>query len=322
MELNEKLYELRKKKNWSQEELAEKLEVSRQTVSKWESNKAIPELDKLIKISEIYNITLDELVKNVSNKDVFNKKKKIRKALKIVLILLVVALIVGSILFVFFIKNRINIINEIGERYKSNFDAIGETKSGFVKQVSVIEDKNSVEEIHRNYYYYVNEDERLLKIEVFEDSESTDAIEEIYIDLNKENEDLLFDDVVKVNLKTGLREEVDNYEFESPIVKATDILNNDIGMIWAWDENPVAKEIALDLNNKLLKQEDVLAWNYDKTENINNSVAMAMSYESFGVNFERYNEWPKEEKEIVLITMFSGSEYVPSGEVTREFVTE
>ena len=35
MELNEKLYELRKKKNWSQEELAEKLEVSRQTVSKW-----------------------------------------------------------------------------------------------------------------------------------------------------------------------------------------------------------------------------------------------------------------------------------------------
>jgi len=322
MELNEKLYELRKKKNWSQEELAEKLEVSRQTVSKWESNKAIPELDKLIKISEIYNITLDELVKNVSNKDIFNKKKKIKKVLKILLILFVVALIVGSILFVFFIKNRINIINEIGERYKSTFDVIGETKSGFVNEVSVIEDKNSIEEIHRNYYYYVNEDERLLKIEVFEESGATDVVEEIYIDLNKENEDLLFDDVVIVNLKTGLRQEVDNYEFESPITKATTILNNDIGMIWAWDGNPDAKKIALDLNNEFIKQDDALAWNYDKTEDINNSMSMAMSYESFGVDFERYNEWPKEEKEFVLITMFSGSEYVPTGEVTREFVTE
>ena len=63
MKLNDKIYEYRKIKRWSQEELAEKLEVSRQTVSKWEVGKAIPELDKLIKLSEVFGITVDELVK-------------------------------------------------------------------------------------------------------------------------------------------------------------------------------------------------------------------------------------------------------------------
>ena len=73
MDLNEKLFELRKKNNWSQEELAEKLDVSRQTVSKWESSKSIPELDKLVKLSEIYGISLDELIKDkFQEKAVFN----------------------------------------------------------------------------------------------------------------------------------------------------------------------------------------------------------------------------------------------------------
>ena len=63
MNLSEKLYECRKNKSWSQEELAEKLDVSRQTISKWESGKAIPELDKLIKLSELYNVKIDDLVK-------------------------------------------------------------------------------------------------------------------------------------------------------------------------------------------------------------------------------------------------------------------
>ena len=70
MDINERLYELRKNNNWSQEELAEKLNVSRQTVSKWESNKTIPELEKLVKLSEIYNISLDELIKGVTSEDI------------------------------------------------------------------------------------------------------------------------------------------------------------------------------------------------------------------------------------------------------------
>ena len=63
MALSEKLYELRKKSNLSQEQLAEQLGVSRQAVSKWESGKAVPESETLISISEYFGVTLDYLMK-------------------------------------------------------------------------------------------------------------------------------------------------------------------------------------------------------------------------------------------------------------------
>lgn len=63
MALSEKLYELRKKDGLSQEQLAERLGVSRQAVSKWESGKAVPESDTLISISEYFGVSLDYLMK-------------------------------------------------------------------------------------------------------------------------------------------------------------------------------------------------------------------------------------------------------------------
>jgi len=63
MALSEKLYELRKKRGLSQEQLAEQLGVSRQAISKWESGKAVPESDTLISISKYYDVTLDYLMK-------------------------------------------------------------------------------------------------------------------------------------------------------------------------------------------------------------------------------------------------------------------
>lgn len=62
MNLGENIYRLRTAKNMSQGELADALEVSRQSVSKWENNGAVPELDKLIKMSRIFGVTLDGLV--------------------------------------------------------------------------------------------------------------------------------------------------------------------------------------------------------------------------------------------------------------------
>ena len=62
MELSEKLAELRRGSNLSQEELAEKLGVSRQAVSKWESGSAQPELQKLIELSNLYNVSVDKLL--------------------------------------------------------------------------------------------------------------------------------------------------------------------------------------------------------------------------------------------------------------------
>lgn len=62
MELYEKLYEMRRASGMSQEELAEKLGVSRQAVSKWESGATQPELQKLIELSKLYSVSVDELL--------------------------------------------------------------------------------------------------------------------------------------------------------------------------------------------------------------------------------------------------------------------
>lgn len=63
MKLHEKIYTLRTAKNLSQGDLAEMLDVSRQSVSKWETGASIPDLDKLIKMSDLFGVSLDALVR-------------------------------------------------------------------------------------------------------------------------------------------------------------------------------------------------------------------------------------------------------------------
>lgn len=64
MILSEKITELRKKNGWSQEELAGKLNVSRQSVSKWESAMSVPDLDKILLMSQIFEVSTDYLLKD------------------------------------------------------------------------------------------------------------------------------------------------------------------------------------------------------------------------------------------------------------------
>lgn len=64
MELQEKIIVLRKQKGWSQEELSYQLDVSRQAVSKWESGASIPDIDKIIQMSKLFNVSTDYLLKN------------------------------------------------------------------------------------------------------------------------------------------------------------------------------------------------------------------------------------------------------------------
>jgi len=64
MILADKIIKLRKQLAWSQEELAEKLGISRQSVSKWESANSIPDLNRIIKLAEIFDVTTDFLLKD------------------------------------------------------------------------------------------------------------------------------------------------------------------------------------------------------------------------------------------------------------------
>lgn len=67
MKLGEKIYNLRTSKNMSQGDLAEMLGVSRQSISKWENNSAMPDLEKIIKLSDIFGVSIDDMVKGDVN---------------------------------------------------------------------------------------------------------------------------------------------------------------------------------------------------------------------------------------------------------------
>lgn len=63
MNIGKRIQEIRQQKNITQEQLASDLAVSRQAVSKWESGKAIPDIENLMYISNLYGVSLDELIK-------------------------------------------------------------------------------------------------------------------------------------------------------------------------------------------------------------------------------------------------------------------
>ena len=64
MTFSDKLIALRRKAGWSQEELAERLNVSRQSVSKWESAQSMPDIDKIVQLSSLFSVATDYLLKD------------------------------------------------------------------------------------------------------------------------------------------------------------------------------------------------------------------------------------------------------------------
>ena len=76
MKIEDKLLKLRKEKRLSQEEVAEKLNVSRQTVSKWETGQSSPDLDKIIPLCELYEISSDELLTGKKYEEVIKEEKE------------------------------------------------------------------------------------------------------------------------------------------------------------------------------------------------------------------------------------------------------
>ena len=75
MLFNEKLKMLRKESKMTQEQLAEKLNVSRQAITKWEAGDGVPDIENLKQISKVFNITIDELIKEEKNVQIEEKKK-------------------------------------------------------------------------------------------------------------------------------------------------------------------------------------------------------------------------------------------------------
>lgn len=107
--LGEKIYNLRKQKGFSQEELGNKINVSRQTISNWELNETTPNIEQLKLLSKVFNVSIDDLldndVKSVLIERVSNTEKlagiiiKILKIMGIVLIAFVLIDVIASVFF-------------------------------------------------------------------------------------------------------------------------------------------------------------------------------------------------------------------------------
>ena len=114
MKFNENLKLLRKKEGLTQEELAEKLNVSRQSVTKWESGNAIPDIEKIKEIAYIFLISVDSLIGDIENKKPNKLKKRIQDIGWFIFAILVFAVIVNISISEFLIKIIPNINYAIG----------------------------------------------------------------------------------------------------------------------------------------------------------------------------------------------------------------
>ena len=103
MDLGKKIIEMRKKAKLSQEQLAEKLDVTRQTISNWENGKFYPDIDALVKISKCFNISLDDLLSYDNkvlqylkdNTDVVKSNKKLLYAILLNILIIILFIIIG-----------------------------------------------------------------------------------------------------------------------------------------------------------------------------------------------------------------------------------
>lgn len=123
MDLGNKIADLRKQSKLSQEELAEKLKVTRQTISKWELEETTPDIKQAKELSKIFNVSLDELTNNDINniliKKVSNTEKlagitiKFLRFISIVFVIVIVTCIIGFLLLNFYPSND----NKIAGKY-------------------------------------------------------------------------------------------------------------------------------------------------------------------------------------------------------------
>jgi transcriptional regulator with XRE-family HTH domain len=113
MEFNKKLQELRKQKGLTQEELAEKLYVSRAAISKWESGRGYPSIDSLKLIARFFSVTVDELLSSNEILTIAEKSQKQNKEHTCNLIFGLLDICMALLLFLpFFATNNGEIINE------------------------------------------------------------------------------------------------------------------------------------------------------------------------------------------------------------------
>lgn len=222
MKFNERLLELRKQKGWSQEELGYKINVSRQTISKWEAGQTTPELEKLRILAEIFEITVDELINGneaiEENNIHLEKGSKIcnRKKFKIILLSILAILVFYIVIIVF----RLIVLNKINETIL--LEANGFFECYLDKRISAKENNINYQKQRTEYYYSnkYNDLENVVthKIVFYEPGDMIDVEKEIYLDSQYNSvEKNKYNNVIEINLIDNTYEILNKYSFEDNI---------------------------------------------------------------------------------------------------------
>ena len=247
--LSEKLYELRKEKKLSQEELAEKLNVARQTISKWENGTTVPDTNNLIEISKIFELSIDDLLgknnkveEEKKTEDVKSNNKKIIKRL------LIITSIIFVVLYIVFIIYRCAIVYNVldaVEKKDNYLDYIYTNinigfSNGIQDEYKLIQGKKRNNELLIEHYKTNFSLEKTQftadkeKVEYFIDDEyyNINMIDKTYTKEKNIRRDDIFYNVTTIKLDTQIIEFLDNQKinYRIPIWKFVFNLSNKINV--------------------------------------------------------------------------------------------
>ena len=182
MKFNEKLIQLRKKEGLSQEELGYRLNVTRQTVSKWELGQTTPEMDKLIELSKIFNISVDELINEESEPitqttkiedqpigDINNSKKE--KNMKFIIIGILVVIIISIVV-------KLAIALPIFNKVSKEVDNTSNKQQSFFERIfgGIEGIANKIEEKQENSQNNINEEMKTFTEKAKENTETESVL--------------------------------------------------------------------------------------------------------------------------------------------------
>ena len=194
MKLNERMLDLRKSNNLSQEDLASKINVTRQTISNWELGETSPSLEQAKEIAKLYNVSLDYLVgnDNIVEEKISNVEKLSGIMIKMLKVIFVI-LIIGIVVYV--IKLGIDVVNFVSLFNSSESATLYCSKDSDEEMYKITYNKKSKEitglsgkDIKDNLYeYYINIYGERIKINYSDDSNADELIKNIKNAYEKNN---------------------------------------------------------------------------------------------------------------------------------------
>ena len=229
MNIGNNIKQLRQKNNLTQDQVAEKIGVSYQAVSKWENGRGIPDIEMLKKISEVFDVDIDEIINGEKKK----QKSKYNLSLLIASVFGIVVIVLFLLITIFFNKDNINVanINSIESNFSVNGVIVSENNSTMIH----ISDIRVNKELDKKFYS--------IESMLYEDNNKNYKIISEYKSIANNNETKNLDELLK-----EVKFDIENYSDSCPNIST----HNFYIVINALDEekNKINYKIPLSLENK------------------------------------------------------------------------